>query len=68
MSALMYVSAACPYSVKVELILSHSLPGNHIYADIERENTTVVFQQDGTLPCFSLKFSLFFALGFQIDG
>jgi hypothetical protein len=58
-SALMYVCATCPHSVKAELILIHSWICNHIYVDIERENATaVVFQQDDTSPHFSLQFHL----------
>jgi hypothetical protein len=65
----MYVCATCPHSVNSELRLSHSLPCNRIYDNIERENSTALaFQQDGTPPYFSLKFALLFALGFQICG
>jgi hypothetical protein len=59
----------CAHSVKPELRLFHSLPCNCININIERENgTAVAFQQDGSLPYFSLKFTLLFALGYQICG
>jgi hypothetical protein len=64
----MYVCATFPYSVKVEVRL-HSLACNHIYVNIERENAAAVaFQLDVTPPHFTLKFTLLFALGFQIGG
>lgn len=67
-SALMYVCATCPFSFKVEVRLSHSLPCKHIYFHIERENATAVaFQPDGTPAHFSLKFTLLFAPGFQVE-
>lgn len=49
-SVLIYVSATCPYSVKVELRHSHSLPCNYIYVDNEWENTAVVVFQLGCTP------------------